>query len=241
MHPLASSVLGPIVATLALGCACAAEARDFSASIVRVRALAADGAPRLGSGVAIGPDAVATACHVTRGAARVEVVANGSRWDVQHQTGSGHHDLCVLHVSGLAVARAVTRSSRSLTAGEAVVAVGFEGGEAPVVMQGDVAGLYRYDGGDVIRTGAPFDFGSSGGGLFDADGRLVGILAFRARSGERLRFALPSEWLSNAVVTSHPMTIGASAYLPAFWERSRDERPAFLGVALQEVAGTARR
>src|SRR2546429_5888717 len=52
------------------------------------------------------------------------------------------------------------------------------------------SGLYAYDGAHVIRTTAPFDFGSSGGALFDAAGRLVGLLAFKARD-ENLRYAVP--------------------------------------------------
>jgi S1-C subfamily serine protease len=240
--PHASCIARSFVAILALACAAAGDAHDFAASVVRVRAVSGDGTPRLGSGVVIGRDQVATACHVTRGAARIEVTKGALRRSVERQTGSAHHDVCVLHLGALPIAPAIARPSRSLRPGEAVVAIGFEGGDEAVAMPGDIAGLYVYDGGNVVRTGARFDFGSSGGALFDVDGRLVGILAFRARAGERLRFVLPSEWLaSESPITSLPMTIGAASDAPAFWERSKDERPAFLGLALQEAAGATTR
>jgi serine protease Do len=233
----ASCIARWLVAMLAIGCAAVGGAHDFAASVVRVRALSGDGTPKLGSGVVIGRGEVATACHVTRGAARIEVVKGALRRDVERQTGSAHHDVCVLHLGALHIAPAIARPSRSLLPREAVVAIGFEGGDEAVAMHGEVAGLYAYEGANVVRTDARFDFGSSGGALLDADGRLVGILAFRGRAGERLRFVLPSEWLApDAPIPSLPMKTGAGSDMPAFWERSSHERPAFLGVALQEAA-----
>ena len=121
--------------------------------------------------------------------------------------------------------------------GEIVTAIGFQGGERAVENRGSVAALYAYDDGQVIRTSAQFDFGSSGGGLFDQAGNLVGILAFKARAGDNLRFVLPTEWLSpaskvaSAFVRVIPTSKGA-----AFWEGSPNDRPAFLGVAKSEAA-----
>jgi len=50
-----------------------AGANDFSASVVRVRAVDANGTVKVGSGVVTAPGQVATACHVTRGATTIEV------------------------------------------------------------------------------------------------------------------------------------------------------------------------
>ena len=47
----------------------------------------------------------------------------------------------------------------------------------------------------IIQTDAAISGGSSGGGLFDGDGRLVGITSFVAREGQNLNFALPAEWI----------------------------------------------
>jgi S1-C subfamily serine protease len=219
--------------------ACAAQPED---SVVRVRSIGADGSVNVGSGVILGPEYVATACHVTRRAARIEVTHGMQQWQTTGQTGSALHDLCVLHVPISEVPRIRMRAPEDLHAGEAVTAIGFQGTSGELmVRRGVVAALYAYDGSYVIRTSAAFDFGASGGGLFDEAGNLVGILAFKARTGENLRFALPSDWLSPAspVATSFN-TITAASNISAFWERTQEERPSFLGVALREVSNTGR-
>ena len=47
----------------------------------------------------------------------------------------------------------------------------------------------------MIQTTAPISPGSSGGGLFDLSGRLVGIMTFQHRFGQNLNFALPADWI----------------------------------------------
>lgn len=215
-----------------------AGAQDFSASVVRVRATAAEGSVKLGSGVAIAPGRFATACHVTRGAATIEIVHGTDRWIVDAQVGSPHHDLCLLSAPAIDVPVARMRPSEDLNPEESVIAIGFQGGERVVAKPGNIAALYPHDGGNVIRTSASFDFGSSGGGLFDQAGNLVGILAFRARTGESLRFALPTEWISpESTVGAMFVRVTATSLESAFWEHPRSDRPAFLGVALREAAG----
>jgi S1-C subfamily serine protease len=119
-----------------------------------------------------------------------------------------------------------------------VIAIGFQDGEQDVEHRGTVAALYPYDDGYVIRTTASFDFGSSGGGLFDQAGNLVGILAFKARTGENLRFALPTEWLApTSKVAGTFIDVIPTSMGGAFWERPQNDRPAFLGVAKREAAG----
>jgi serine protease Do len=214
-----------------------AGAQDFSASVVRVRAIGADGIVKLGSGVVTGPGQVVTACHVTRGATTIEIQHGAMRSYADAQVGSQYHDLCLVTAQMVDVPVAPTRRSEDLKPGELVIAFGFQGGAQAVENRGSVAALYPYDDGNVIRTTASFDFGSSGGGLFDQAGNLVGILAFKARTGDNLRFALPTEWLSpaskvaGAFIRVIPTSMGS-----AFWERPQNDRPAFLGVAMREAA-----
>ena len=203
-----------------------------------MRAIGAGGEIKFGSGVMVAPERVATACHVTRHAATIEVIHEARRWVAQDQIGSLVHDLCVLIVPAVEIPVAQTRRSEELRAGERVIAAGFQGsGRDLVVSRGAVVGLYRYDSGQVIRTTASFDFGSSGGGLFDEAGNLVGLLAFKGRTGQTLRFALPSEWLSPVSPVAGTFTrIERSSMARAFWEQPQEDRPAFLGVAMREAA-----
>lgn len=227
-----SSLLCAVLACLVATAAAAAPV-DPIASLVRIRAVAADGSLKVGSGVVIAPDRIATACHVTRHGSKIQVVHDAQRWTATAQTGDVAHDVCVLSVAPerLDLPIVQLRDSSDLREGERVTAASFQGGRrSATISSGIVAALYPYEGGDVIRTTAAFDFGSSGGALFDAKGRLVGLLAFKARE-ENVRFAVPSEWIAAA---DAPVDFPLDPTRPqiAFWERSFFERPGFLSFGL---------
>ena len=222
---LASALSGPL------------GARDFADSLVKVRAVAADGSVSSGSAVVIATNLLATACHVTREAKTIEVTHRDQRWGATVESGSMTHDLCLVSVPNLDLPPVAIRGSASLQVGERVIAAGFAGGGDLAVRDGIVEGLYAYDGGQVIRTSATFDAGASGGGLFDAEGALVGLLAFRARSGAKLHFALPADWaLPGSMVSSLLGPVAISTQRSAFWERPRASQPPFLGHAMLEAA-----
>lgn len=228
-----SSLLYAVLACLVTTTATAARA-DPTASLVRIRAVAADGSLKLGSGVVIGPDRIATACHVTRRGSNIQVIHEAQRWTATAQTGDVAHDVCVLSVAPERLDLPVVqlRDSSELREGERVTAASFQGGRRiATISDGIVTALYSYDGGDVIRTTAAFDFGSSGGALFDADGRLVGLLAFKARE-ENVRFAVPSEWITASAGTRVDFPLDPMRPQIAFWERSFFARPGFLTFGL---------
>ncbi|MGH8728914.1 MAG: S1 family peptidase [Burkholderiales bacterium] len=199
--------------------------------------MALEGGVTFGSAVVIGVDTLATACHVTRDAASIEVSHGHERWIAEAQVGSLTNDLCLLTVRGTQLPVVRLRPSTDLRLGEHVVAAGFPRGRAMVANEGVIEGLYPHDEGRVIRTSAAFDFGASGGGLFDDAGNLIGFLSFKGQTGRSLYFALPSEW-------AQPGNLVAAKLLPiqnisdprAFWELAKDCRPSFLGTALIEAA-----
>jgi len=211
---------------------------SFAESVVRIRAVAVDGSLRLGSGFVLAADEVATACHVTRNAASIQIVRGANRWTARSQTGSVVRDVCVLSVAPAQIdAPAVRlRDSRELQAGDRVFAASFAGGRrTPLVTPGIVQALYGYDGGNVILTTAMFDFGSSGGALLDDDGRVVGLLAFKSGVDDR-RFAVPSEWIHSATREAHVAFPLEPSSPIAFWERSLFGRPAFLDIRSQATS-----
>ena len=227
------------VAATAATVSVAVQARDFADSLVRIQAVAADGSPSFGTGVVIAADLLGTACHVTRGATTIEVAhpAGGPHWKGSVQSGSLTHDLCLVSVPGIDLPAAAIRASGSLQLGERVFAAGFPAGGDLSIGDGHVEGLYPFDGGNVIRTSAKFEAGASGGGLFDAEGMLVGVLAFKARSGTKLHFALPADWaLPNGTASSQLGAVAVSSEPSAFWEQPKATQPPFLGHALMEAA-----
>jgi Trypsin-like peptidase domain len=67
-----------------------------------------------------------------------------------------------------------------------------------------VSGLRTFEGVRLIQTTAPISHGSSGGGLFDAQGKLIGITTFMFKDGQNLNFAIPSELVVG--LKDHPAT-----------------------------------
>lgn len=228
---------GPAVAALDPG-----TLIRLSTSVLKVEVIRAQGGYSLGSGVVVGADRVATNCHVTRDARQVAVLQGGLRLPAQAQRVDAYHDLCLLYVRGVDSARAVQfGQAGQLAVGQAVTAVGHTAG-AMQSSVGAVLALHRMDGGRVIQSSNYFNSGASGGGLFDADSRLVGILTFRLRGGTAHYFAMPAEWLAQQLHDAGgEQGIGPLARdALAFWEQPMEAQPLFLRAAVLENEGNWR-
>jgi S1-C subfamily serine protease len=77
-----------------------------------------------------------------------------------------------------------TGSSHELEVGDPVYAVGAPQGLELSLSNGIVSGFREYKREKYILTTAPISKGSSGGGLFDARGRLVGITTMYVKDGQ---------------------------------------------------------
>jgi S1-C subfamily serine protease len=82
--------------------------------------------------------------------------------------------------------------SDQLKPGERVVAIGAPLGLEQTVASGEVAAIRDVGGTPVLQISVPISHGSSGGGLFDAHGLLVGITTASATNGQNLNFAMPA-------------------------------------------------
>ena len=113
----------------------------------------------------------------------------------------GHRDVCLLFVEELPAppaAQAVRLgAAKALSVGEEVYAVGAPAGLELSLSRGIVSqlrGAFGKRSAPLVQTDAAISPGSSGGGLFNQAGELVGITTFKWR-GESLNFALPAEWI----------------------------------------------
>ncbi|MBV2208115.1 MAG: S1C family serine protease [Thermomonas sp.] len=88
-------------------------------------------------------------------------------------------------------------SSQWLEVGDPVYAIGAPQGLELTLSNGLVSGIREYKGTEYIQTTAPISQGSSGGGLFDAQGRLVGITTMYLKDGQNLNFAIPAELIAS--------------------------------------------
>jgi hypothetical protein len=66
-----------------------------------------------------------------------------------------------------------------------------------------------------LQVTVPISQGSSGGGLFDAYGRLIGITTFQLRDAQNLNFALPANWIAEVPQRGSAALAGRSEARPA--------------------------
>ncbi len=155
-----------------------------------------------GSGVIVRPNVVATNCHVVDEGGDISVYkANNRRVDtttpltavIRHS--DTEQDFCLLEVDGLWGVPATMRKYETLRVGENVYSLGAPQGLDLSLSAGLVSQLRKIDGYQVVQTDAAISPGSSGGGLFDSDGNLVGITTFKFvdENVEGIGFAIPAD------------------------------------------------
>ncbi|MBL8324442.1 MAG: trypsin-like peptidase domain-containing protein [Rubrivivax sp.] len=166
-------------------------------SVVRVNAIGAGGeVAAFGSGVVVEAGSVVTNCHVARRGATLTVKHGNERLDARITMADEAHDLCKLSVIGLAAPAVRIGEVASLRVGQKVYAIGSPQGLDLTLSDGMVSSLREVPDGTLVQTTAPISPGSSGGGLFDESGMLVGIVTFQMRAGQNLNFALPADWIA---------------------------------------------
>lgn len=168
-----------------------------SASIVVVDILNEQGsAIGIGSGAVIGKHEVITNCHVAQKGQSVHVRHFGKTYKATIHYADADRDLCQLTVPDLQALPIDLGSAKTLKVGQRVYAVGAPKGFELTLSEGLVSSLRDYEGSQYIQTSAAISPGSSGGGLFNEQGELIGITTFYITEGQNLNFALPVDWIS---------------------------------------------
>jgi len=178
-----------------------------SLSIVVVKSLDAnDHVLALGSGVVIANGLVVSNCHVFTedGTESASVFYRNKRFPAKLRYADPDHDLCSLAVPGLGAPPVKMRGTNALEVGEDAYAIGAPEGFDLTLSSGIISSLRQVPGGTIIQMTTPISPGSSGGGLFDSEGRLIGITSYYAANGQQLNFALPTEWIDALPQRSKP-------------------------------------
>ncbi len=175
-----------------------------------------------GSAVTVGPQTMVTNRHVLLPGHRYQVLISGGRYEAYMTNCDSVQDLCLMEVRGLNAAPVEFADASKLSVGDPVYAIGAPNeianimGVTAVTKQkthsppqltlsnGLITALRPVEDGNVIQTNAAISPGSSGGGLFDAKGRLIGITTFGMRSGQGLNMALPVNWVERLGVSGAP-------------------------------------
>lgn len=148
-----------------------------------------------GSGVVLSANMVATNCHVVEGAQQAAVFFRGERYEVVSANGDKAWDYCLLWTKNLPALPATVGAMAQVSPGQRVYTVGSPRGLELTIADGLVSGLRSREGMPLplIQTSAAMSPGSSGGGLFDEYGRVIGITTFLLKESQSLNFALPVE------------------------------------------------
>jgi hypothetical protein len=147
-----------------------------------------------GSAVAITDKILLTNCHVVAGRPQISISQDGQSARAKLVYGDPGGDRCFLQVDGMALhpVQGVRRIG-DIRIGDAVFSIGTPAGLERSFGEGIVSGLRQWEGVRIIQNSAPSWFGSSGGGLFDARGNLVGITTAIAANVPNTSFSIAAE------------------------------------------------
>lgn len=156
-----------------------------------------------GSGVCVGENIYITNRHVLKDSFSIEVAQGNVKKNGNVVGVDLRHDIGVVSVNeqvGMPLLSDQIKSLSEVKTGDSVFAVGAPQGLEMTISNGIVSGT-RSDGfAPFIQTTAAISKGSSGGGLFSLDGRLIGITSFFIKQGQGLNFAIPTETALKALV-----------------------------------------
>lgn len=158
-----------------------------------------------GSGVVVAPEIVLTNCHVTK-QGNIAVNYRKAKYAAVVVAGNEDLDYCILKVAGLPAAAASMGPLAEVAPGQRVYSLGSPRGFELTFAEGMVSALRPKAGMPlpIIQTTAPISPGSSGGGLFDEFGRLIGITSFFRVESQNLNFAMPVELYRYLIPASIP-------------------------------------
>jgi hypothetical protein len=147
-----------------------------------------------GSAVAVSDKELLTNCHVFKDRSFIIIIQGKKAVRARLAGKDESSDMCVLSAKDFYPAPiAAIRKFADLAVGETVYTIGTPVGLQQTLGVGIISGLRRYKGLMLIQTTAPISSGSSGGGLFDSMGNLIGITSFLLKDAQNLNFAIAAE------------------------------------------------
>jgi S1-C subfamily serine protease len=147
----------------------------------------------LGSAVAVSDRELLTNCHVIKDVPVVQLLREGEKQLARVVSANPAADRCILMVSGTLPRWVKVRPFADVKIGERVYTIGTPKGLELTLAEGIVSSKRAADGTRYVQTSAPISPGSSGGGLFDAQGNLIGITTFMLKDSQNLNFAIAAE------------------------------------------------
>ncbi|MDM0032614.1 serine protease [Variovorax sp. J22P271] len=195
----------------------------LSPSVWTVRTFDAQERPlRTGSAVVVAPGRLVTRCRVLAKAASVVIRQDNVTYGATLEHPDVERDLCQIQVANFRAAPVAVAPAGSARVGQKVYAIGSPRGVENTLGEGMLTGLRGGDEGDerLLQTTVVLAAGSAGGGLFDSEGRLLGLTAPGAEGAGGS--AVPADFLAEiparaqAALAQRPRVVeGSAASAPA--------------------------
>ncbi len=166
---------------------------DYSKAIVYIGVKGKDGA-KMGSGFVVDREGlILTNYHIIHQAQNIFVkFKNNKAYPATIIKVDPAHDLAVLAVPADGLKAVRMGNSHGLNVGQRVVTIGHPLGLENTVSDGLISAVRRMDNGSkLLQISVPLSPGSSGGPLFDLNGKVVGITTSSFDNGQNLNFAVP--------------------------------------------------
>lgn len=153
----------------------------------------------IGSAVVVQKGVLLTNCHVIRGASKIELMSRGVKYPATLDHIDTERDLCQIRSQELPADPVPIGDISKIAVGQRIYTIGNPRGLDRTLSDGLISAL-RYDKDNQlfrIQISAPISPGSSGGGLFDEKGNLLGITTEGRVDAQNINFVIPISWLKD--------------------------------------------
>lgn len=148
-----------------------------------------------GSAVAVTHNIIATNCHLAKDGKRLIVAVNNKPYDAEIVAKNLNQDICLLKIQDVTLVPIKLRPSRDLNIGEDVYAIGNPNLLEKYIARGIYSKYDTDDNGIWLLSDVATAPGSSGGGLFDHDGNLIGITTGGEGALKNITYSAAVDWI----------------------------------------------
>jgi len=162
-----------------------------------------------GTGFVVRKDGwIVTNLHVVANAERVVIALPDKTTHpvVEVMNASASHDLVILRIDKKELRPLELADAQKARPGDPVVAIGHPLGLEDTVSNGLLSAVRNIDGLVVLQVSAPIAPGSSGGPIFNDEGRVIGVATAILAGGQNLNLGLPANYVQALVEHPEPMT-----------------------------------
>lgn len=170
-----------------------------------------EGSAGTGSGVVIDNSGiVATNFHVIDGSESLSVrLSQGDVYsDVSIIDYDSNRDIAILKIKGFDLPTVPLGNSNAVSVGDDVIIMGAPEGFEQSVSRGIISAMRDSgDGYSLFQTDAAISSGSSGGGMFDMSGNLIGITVAYIEDAQNINFVIPINYFRGLFSTEPKYTL----------------------------------